>query len=80
MGRPRPDRRPDEHPDGGRPGGIRIDPAAEEIDNRARRRGDPDHQVARRGCHAERDAQTARLALFHGPWLLGVDDQLNPFF
>lgn len=29
---------------------------------------------------AERDAQTTRAALFHGPWLLGVDDQLNPFF
>ena len=29
---------------------------------------------------AERDPKTNRVALFHGPWLLGVDDHLNPFF
>jgi DUF1680 family protein len=29
---------------------------------------------------AERDSKTTRVALFHGPWLLGIDDQLNPFF
>jgi len=30
--------------------------------------------------YAERNTKTHRVALFHGPWLLGADDQVNPYF
>jgi DUF1680 family protein len=29
---------------------------------------------------AERVAANNRVALFHGPWLLAIDDQMNPYF
>ncbi|MCE5308764.1 MAG: glycoside hydrolase family 127 protein [Acidobacteriales bacterium] len=30
--------------------------------------------------YVERNAKTHRVALFHGPWLLGFDDQVSPYF
>ena len=48
MGRPRAEGRAQEDTDRRRARDERIDPATEEIDDRAGRRGDADHQVARR--------------------------------
>lgn len=30
--------------------------------------------------HTVRDSKTGRVALFHGPWLLGADEEANPYF
>ena len=53
---PRPDGRAEEDADRGRARDVRVDATADEVDDRAGRRGDADHHVARRGRDAERDA------------------------
>ena len=52
----RPGRRAEEDPDGGRARDVRVDAAADEVDDRAGGRGDADHHVARRRGDTERDA------------------------
>ena len=47
-------RRAEEHSDRGRACDVRVDLSAQQIDHRARRRRDSDHEVTRRGGHAQR--------------------------
>jgi DUF1680 family protein len=48
--------------------------------NRGWKAGDTLLVKYRLRTRAVREVKTGRVALFHGPWLLGIDDQLNPFF
>ena len=50
----RPKGRPQEDPQGGRRGDVRIDPATQQVDDRARGRGDADHEIARGGGDPQR--------------------------